>query len=55
VAELLLLGRNTMQPEQQDKDEKPGFLLRRHLLSSLNANMPEIDLSVPPDCIVFSR
>ena len=54
VTELLLLGRNTMQSKQQDKDEKPRFLVRRHLLDSLDKNMPEIaDLFLPPDCIAF--
>jgi hypothetical protein len=53
MAELLLFSCNAMQPKQQDKDEKPGFFLRRHLLAPLDANRPEIaDLSVPPDGIV---
>jgi hypothetical protein len=42
VAELLLLGRNTVQSKQQDKDEKPGFLLRHHLLDSPGAHRHEI-------------
>jgi hypothetical protein len=31
-----------MQSKQHDKDENPGFLLRRHLLDFPDANMPEI-------------
>jgi hypothetical protein len=30
VTKLLLLGRDAVQSEQQDKSEKPGFLLRCH-------------------------
>ena len=52
VTELLLLGRNPVQSEQQDKDEKPGFLVRRHLLDSLDKNLPKIaNPFFPLECI----